>query len=304
MGWLTPQGTTHERFAPRHIADEGWVAPRVPFEPPAAQELAGRAQIAALTRAIEHEIIPRLMLAHRVPRDCLDVPGEQAPALTEADVERFTRLVLEGNDDTTLACVEDLRLRGVTVESLYVELLAPCARRLGTLWTADLCSFTDVTLGLGRLHQLLRHLSPELVPGAEVVPNGLKALLVPGPGEQHTFGLVMVAEFFRRDGWEVSGGPWEEGALAAERAAQEWFDVIGFSLAAEVHLDGLARCIREVRRQARNSQVGIMVGGPVFASHPEYVRSVEADIAVGDGRQAPALARELAARALPAARPS
>ena len=123
-----------------------------------------------------------------------------------------------------------------------------------------------------------------------------RILLLPSPGEQHTFGLVMVSEFFRRAGWDVAGGPWEAGADPVLMVRREWFDVVGFSLGVEHHLDDLAACIQAVRKSALNTQLGIMVGGPIFGLHPEYVTRVGADCATTDGRQAPALAEQISTR--------
>ncbi|MDQ2779218.1 MAG: cobalamin B12-binding domain-containing protein, partial [Pseudomonadota bacterium] len=113
------------------------------------------------------------------------------------------------------------------------------------------------------------------------------------PGEQHTFGLVMVSEFFRRAGWDVSGGAWTNGADAATLMAGEWFDVVGFSLGAEVHLKQLAASIAAVRSAARNRDIVVLVGGPLFGLHPQFVAQVGADGMTIDGREAPALAEAL-----------
>ena len=45
--------------------------------------------------------------------------------------------------------------------------------------------------------------------------------------------------------------------------------------------------------RAVNEHVGIMVGGPIFGLHPEYVTQVGADCAVTDGRQAPVQAEQM-----------
>ncbi len=123
-----------------------------------------------------------------------------------------------------------MRLKGIAVETIYLELLAPVARHLGSLWEQDLCDFTEVTIGLGRLHQVLRELSPGFSQSVGHAGNGRRILLLPSPGEQHTFGLVMVSEFFRHAGWDVAGGPWEAGADPVTMVKREWFDVVGFSL--------------------------------------------------------------------------
>lgn len=253
-------------------------------------------RLALLARAIEHEIIPRLMLAHRTPDECLSVPGLHNPAVTRQDVESFAKLILSGDPDVSQACITTMRSRGISVETIYLDLLAPVARYMGELWEQDLCDFTEVTIGLGRLHQVLRELSPAFGQPAGHAGNGRRILLLPSPGEQHTFGLVMVSEFFRRAGWDVAGGPWEAGADPVVMVRREWFDIVGFSLGAEFHLEDLSECIQAVRKAALNEHVGIMVGGPIFGLHPEYVARVGADCAATDGRQAPAMAEQMSAR--------
>lgn len=252
-------------------------------------------RLALLAKAIETEIIPRLMLAHRTASSVTSPnPSGSRREVTQKNVEDFTGLVLSADDNLAHLCINSMRDQGVSIEAIYVDLLAPVARHLGELWNQDICNFTEVTVGLGRLHRVLRELSPAFSQCSDQPANCRRILLLPAPGEQHTFGLVMVSEFFRRSGWDVAGGPWEAGADPSVMVRREWFDVVGFSLANELHLPDLRDCIREVRKAALNRDVGIMVGGPTFAAHPEYVAQVEADASADDGRTAPALAEKLA----------
>jgi methanogenic corrinoid protein MtbC1 len=252
-------------------------------------------RLARLARAIEGEIIPRLMLAHRTAQQCAEVEQASAP-LDPRDVGAFTDLVMGAEEDDAMAFVQARLSRGVSVETVFLELLAPTARRLGDLWTEDRCDFTDVTLGLGRLQRVLREVSAGFAPAGtfgepgESVDGVRRILLLPSPGEQHTFGLVMVSELFRRAGWEVVGGPWEAADEAETLVGNDWFDVVGFSLAAEMHVDALADCIAAVRQASRNGQVGVMVGGPIFRERPELAARLGADLTAADGRHAPMLA--------------
>lgn len=259
----------------------------------AANHEAVQTRLALLSQAIEHEIIPRLMLAHRVPSVCFSQQSVGVPQVGLVDVQEFSRLVLSLDENMAQACIDAMRVRGITIETIYLDLLAPVARHLGELWEQDLCDFTEVTVGLGRLHRVLRQLSPAfgLAQGQPV--SGRRILLLPGPGEQHTFGLVMVAEFFRRAGWDVAGGPWEAGADPVVMVKREWFDVVGFSSANEQFLPELSLCIDSVRKAALNPDVGIMVGGPAFSLNPEWVAKVQADVAVNDGDKAPEAAENL-----------
>lgn len=255
-------------------------------------------RLALLASTIEHEIIPRLMLAHRPPYDCLPAPAFTNHRVSRQDVEEFSRLVLSPDEDLALPCVTAMRAKGISVETIYLDLLAPVARYLGDLWDQDLCDFTEVTIGLSRLHRVLRELSPAFSRLNDCSANGRRVLLLPAPGEQHTFGLVMVAEFFRRAGWDVAGGPWEAGGDPAVMVQREWFDVVGFSMANHLHMEDLGECIRKVRKSALNTNIGIIVGGPAFATNPEYVDLVDADAAANDGSKAPALAEKLASNRL------
>ncbi len=243
-------------------------------------------QLARLVSTIEGEIIPRLMLAHRadvgIPPDTI----ADCATFKAADVEEFTRLVLTHDADIALSFLTATRLRGASMENVFLNLLAPSARKLGDWWNADLCDFTEVTLGLLRLHQILHALSPVFENELEHRGMGPRALLVPTPGEQHMFGVAMVAEFFRRGGWYVCDEPvaTSEELLALVRG--EWFDVIGLSLSCATRLDGLARIIHGIRQKSRNRDVGVLVGGKAFLDNPDAVALVGADAMAHDGRMA------------------
>ena len=258
-----------------------------------SDEAANDARMSQLARTIELEIIPRLMLAHRSAPEPAPRASDTGQTITDSDVTQFAKLVLSHDEDVAFASIQTLRTRGVGVEQIFIDLLAPTARYLGRLWDDDLCNFTDVTVGLGRLQRVLRELSSLLGHGVDHASQGRRILLLPSPGEQHTFGLVMVAEFFRRAAWNVTGGAWAAGADAAALVSAEWFDVVGFSLGAEGHLQALADCIAAVRQASCNGGLAILVGGPLFALHPEFVGKVGADGMTIDGREAPLLAESL-----------
>lgn len=273
----------------------GSAAPlRCDVSPPlvAVSEAANDMRMSQLVRTIENEIIPRLMLAHRVvPETPATVRAD--PSIASADVEHFAKLMLAHDEELSFEAVMAYRARGVSIEKLYLDLLAPVARYLGDLWDEDLCTFTDVTVGLGRLQRVLRELSPAFGSSVDHPAAGRNALLLPTPGEQHTFGLVIVGEFFRRAGWSVSGAGWVQGADAGSLVASEWFDAIGFSLGAEIHLQTLADTIRTIKHESCNREIVVLVGGPLFTQSPAHVEAVGADGMTIDGRDAPLLAERL-----------
>ena len=274
-GWQGAQGSTHGDFADRNDA---------------RQHLdASDHTVAVLAQAIQHEIIPRLMLAHRTPIECDVAPERVTVEVSAEEVVAFGQLILTRSEEQALACITRMRAAGAPIEAIYLDLLAPAARYLGELWEEDLCDFTDVTIGLGHLQKMLRDLNSEVEASRNPTANGLSILLVPTPGEQHTFGLAMVAELFRKQGWEVMGGPYELADSPQALTGHRSFDVVGFSLATSVNLDNLRKTILEVRKASKNKAVCIMVGGPIFTLHPEYASGIGADLVASDAQQAPSL---------------
>ena len=154
-------------------------------------------------------------------------------------------------------------------------------------------------MGVGRLQQAMRQLSPGLATRPPSGAQPRRILLLPSPGEQHTFGMVMVGDFFRSAGWDVSGGP-QPNLDAAAAVRRDWFDVVGFSLAVEVHLPRLGPAIAAVRKASVNPSIGVLVGGPIFLSHPGLAAEVGADAVAVDGALAPDIAAKLVeTRAIP-----
>lgn len=252
-------------------------------------------EAARLAKVIEAEVVPRLVLAGRATTCCDPALEPNAVAPGPEDVVALVGLVIADDPAAPLGYVEALRARGVSLDRLYLDLFAVAARRLGELWTEDLCSFADVTVGLVRLQGLVREYSPAFLPAVEARDPRRSALLIPVPGEQHTFGLAMVAEFFLRAGWDVHSDPMVSQDELARTVRKRWFAVLGISVGNDTGLDGVASLIRLVRRESCNAGIGVMVGGRVFAERPELAGLVGADATAIDGRQAALQAETLLA---------
>lgn len=254
-----------------------------------------REQSEQLASLVEGEIIPRLMLVH----------GQVGAAPKSRDVvelgpettEKFALYTLSTSHESLLAIIGGLLQQGVSMEAIYLDLLGPTARRLGEFWSDDQVSFADVTIALGRLQQVVRELSLHDPVDEGFVSNGRAALFAPAPGEQHTFGLVIIEEFFRRSGWrtwtELSGAITEIlGAVQAHR-----FDVFGMTASSDERLDQIAPMIMSIRGASRNRDISIMVGGRLFLERPELVARIGADAMAADAKEA-VLKAEVAVRQL------
>jgi methanogenic corrinoid protein MtbC1 len=217
-----------------------------------------------LTKVIEGEIIPRLLLAHRAA-PATPQKTEDLDELARSDA--FARMLLARETSEITAQVERLLDLGIPPARIFLDLLAPIARRLGEFWLEDRWTFAEVTLGLSRLHQLLHEVGRR---GGNSPLRGARrrAYFAPMPGEQHTFGLSMLEEFFLHAGWETAMGAEASLPVILDAVSKQRLDVVGLSVGCKERLDPLNALIHKVRAASLNRDVAVMVGGRVFLENP------------------------------------
>jgi methanogenic corrinoid protein MtbC1 len=252
---------------------------------------------ADLEHTIETEILPRLMMAHKQRASSMrSVPEAAEHFGARIDIDKFSSLIISADISESDSFVDALYANGACLDAIYLDLLSPTARRLGKLWDDDLCTCADVAVGLSRLHQILSRLSPSFVREGETRGQKRRAVMSTLPGDQHTFGLVMAVDFFRRAGWDVIGWPLATGDRVEEIVRCDAFDMIGLSVSEERQLDLARAVIEAVRRASRNRMIVVMVGGRVFNDHPEFVQQIGADGSGEHGLQAVEKAENLVAQ--------
>lgn len=235
------------------------------------------ARQAKLAQIVSTSIIPRLLHLHTevVPQAPAVETVIEALAPDAADVSGLADIVLGADLEAAVAYVVVLRDRGLSMDTLFLELLEPTARHLGEMWDRDECDFIDVTLGVARLQKLLAVFNDtHCLPSLDVRRNVLMAIT---PGNQHTFGATMVERFLLAAGWrvrtELDGTL--KGIVAAVR--EEWFAVAGLTAGSDGQIASLVETIAELRRQSKNPKIAVMVGGPMFSANPQLATDVGAD---------------------------
>lgn len=246
-----------------------------------------------LAQLISNRVIPQLLRLHT--DIVVDAPPVdlliKALAPDRADILGLADIVLGDNLEAAVSYIMVLRERGLTMETLFVELLEPSARHLGEMWNNDECDFIDVTLGVARLQKLLAvfnnsHTAPSL-------DSRRAVLMAMTPGDQHYFGVTMVERFLLAAGWKVQT---ETSATTQEIAAvakHRWFAVAGLTAGSAQMIDSLKETIRLVRQQSCNPHIGIMVGGPLFTANPGLVTEVGADATAPDAPTAVLVTQKL-----------
>jgi MerR family transcriptional regulator, light-induced transcriptional regulator len=256
-----------------------------PFLPEPGCSRASR--IAALNRIVEAEILPRLARKQQMAQAVNDGTATRFQhSTTDDDAAELVRLLLTEEASAAMKFITRLGRRGVTPAALYLGIMTQAARRLGELRDEDRCDFVQLTISMGRLQLLVRALSPDFQRAAIRRPQGETVLLLPAPGDQHMFGLMLLAEFFIREAWHVRGGPGFSADEAVAIARRTRIDVVGFSIGSCAHIDALANVIQAVRRTSRNQHLRVMVGGPLFTGQPGLAERIGADVTMGNPQAA------------------
>ena len=106
-----------------------------------------------------------------------------------------------GGDPTLARLVVDRALsRGISRAEIYLDVLAPAQVRIGELWHEGRLNVAQEHLATTVTMEMMDLLRRETPPGA---PLGVKAVVTPVEGDQHSMGARMIADFLVMDGWEV-----------------------------------------------------------------------------------------------------
>ncbi len=258
---------------------------------------------ASLGSMVEGDIIPRLLMAHRHDRwrapERLERPDQRILPLSPEEVAQFAAMPLDHEVSELMSAIERYLSRGVGLEQIFIELLAPSARKLGELWESDSCDFVDVTMGLWRLQEVMRIVamrSPILLRTLQAPPSMLIAAM---PGDQHSFGALMVEEIFSRAGWESEVLFESKQNKLLEILAKRDFDLVGLTVTNDCPSGELAGLVSAIRSVSRNPAVRVIVGGRAINANPTLAVAAGADGTATDAVSAVALAEQLMAECRP-----
>ena len=193
-----------------------------------------------------------------------------------------------GGRQQTRACFQAWLAQGMALDTLYLQVLAPAANLVGQWWQDDSVDFAHSTLGYNHLQDLLVEFSPQFLAQSSgyAAPASHRALMMGQPHAQHALGLMMLAEFFRRDGWSVTSASKMGRFEALSTVGNEAFDLIAVSVSTTREFSSLKKLIAQLRERSLNPRVVIMVGGPVLALMPDLAEQLGADFSSTSADQA------------------
>lgn len=160
-------------------------------------------------------------------------------------------------------------------------ILAAAARNLGRKWDDDAASFAEVTIGVAQIMRLNQTFGQRYRPLTRRVDQRL-AVFATLPGQAHNLGLVLAAEAFRQENWQVSLLLDSPGLVILDRVRRLRPEAVGLTLSSVDRKHRHAHLIRDLH--ALPYQTRILLGGsearPLVRSLPKTSRvSVVSDIA-------------------------
>jgi methanogenic corrinoid protein MtbC1 len=178
---------------------------------------------------------------------------------------------------------------------IYLDVLAPAMVEIGALWETARIGVAQEHLATQITQTVLARLAPSLEDAETAFAGGDRrrlAIVSGTPGERHSIGARMVADFLEAAGWDVLllGGdaPSEEIArLAAERRP----DVVALSTSLPFNLLAAGRVFARLRQQ--DAPPLLVAGGRAYEGRADRALLAGADVFASDPE---ALLRELAPR--------
>jgi methanogenic corrinoid protein MtbC1 len=214
---------------------------------------------------VESQIIPRLLNAEKIKTRHLSLVSSSRELPSQKEVAKFANLCISQDHKAAQALVDQYLLIGLSKEDIFLELIAPAARYLGSQWDDDCMDFSQVNLGLVRLHAIANEFRLDYKEGQFAKGKVKRVLIACAPASLHMLGTTIVADFFREKGWQVVVSIPSSANELVQAVSQEWFDVVGLSISMEQQLATLAELISQFKCSSLNPRVAILLGGPIFA---------------------------------------
>ena len=232
-----------------------------------------------LNKTIESEIIPRLLMGHKLESASHLADSYSSDIeVKQKEIIDFCQTLLDGPIADCFTFIDQMQKSGHSLVSLYMNLIPASTRRLQQLWENDENSFTEVTLALGRAQNLIHQLSPAFMSQGKLSGFQGNALLINAPGSQHTLGILIMSEFFKLNGWNTTVEIESTSADLKDRIRLQAYDLLAISISCEDQWGTMETLLSEVKRVSKNKGILTMAGGPLFDFKPELVQECSADI--------------------------
>lgn len=187
---------------------------------------------------------------------------DERPSPFEAEINEYMASLFAKNNKKTMYLVKEFLHRGISVDVIYVEILAESMRRVGELWHSSQISVDMEHYCTSATQLAMTQLYPEIF-AAE--PKE-KTLLCACPGtELHEMGARIVADVFENNGWDsiyLGAAVPVDYMLKAVRENKP--DLVALSVTMPQHLIDCAQLVKAIKQEFPKQKIA--VGGRAFES--------------------------------------
>ena len=205
-------------------------------------------------------------------------------------MERYTEALVAGEAALARSLIEQAVSSGVRHIELYLDVLAPSQIRVGELWHEGRVNTAQEHLATTITLDMMDHLRQGMKPQTGL---GVRAVVTPVEGDQHSIGARMIADFLAMDGWEVdflgSGTPATD---LCEFVRHRNGDLVAISSTMSEFLPNV-RAATDAIRGLESPRPKIMLGGGSLTSASHDLDALGCDAVVGSALEAMSEARRL-----------
>jgi methanogenic corrinoid protein MtbC1 len=229
--------------------------------------------------AHDHELVHSLALEvlSRLDRKVTS-SLEDVSAINVSDVTALCDALLSTEETRAAELVMQMVERKIDIDVLHLAYLGEAARMMGSRWEDDLASSAEVIIGAGRIYRILRQLRDRFLFARPLRPDDYRAVFASVPGEVHTLGITIAADYMRRRGWQVDLRSGMDHEALVDQIGHSDYSIIGLSGSTSAAIFPLTRLIVALR--ISNPRAWIVIGGTIVQAVPDIVTLVDADGAV------------------------
>lgn len=201
-----------------------------------------------------------------------------------ADLYSLTEAYLDADEQRRHDALASVMSKGVSAADIIETVVPNTARYLGELWAHDKLSFAEVTIGAARLQETVRAIGDRNIACNQEMTRPCILLIVPRL-EQHTLGIFVLAEQFRRLGVLVHLTLGSNPAEIVRLTRKHKFAMVGISASSRRTLASVTELVKTIRSGILRV-TPIIVGGPVTSLDVDLKALTGADHATSDAQEA------------------
>lgn len=187
---------------------------------------------------------------------------------------RYLEQVMTGARGDALALLRDAFEAGTSIRDIYVDVFQGVLYEIGRLWDENRISVAHEHLCAVAVEVAMAHFLPHVCSSAR---TGMRMVAACVPGERHSIGARMVADFFEMAGWDSTYlGADIPTESVARLVLESGASLVALSASTDSSVAAVAEAVDRLRAELP-ADIIILVGGRPFQRNPELVRQTGAD---------------------------